>query len=56
MNAGLVVSRMEDGIDVITSDDKAFEAFKFANMAIAWQQTMSNWAKENAEREQVEGH
>ena len=54
-DADLVVARMEDGLDVITSDDKAFEAFKFANMAIAWQQTMSKWAKENVERGQVEG-
>ena len=55
-DAELVLTRMEEGINVLTSDDKAFEAFKFANMAIAWQQTMTKWAKENAEREQVEGH
>lgn len=41
-------ARIRDGINVVVHDDKAFEAFKFANMAIAWQQTMAKWAKDNA--------
>lgn len=48
--------RMQKGIDTITNDDNAFSAFKFTNMAIAWQQTMSKWSKANAARGNVEGH
>ncbi len=49
------LDRMKSGIDVLTSNDKAFDAFKFANMAIAWQQTMAKWAKENIEKGEVVG-
>lgn len=48
--------RIHLGIQVLTEDDNAFEAFKFANMAIAWQQTMSKWAKKNAAGNEVVGH
>ena len=49
------LDRIKSGIDVLTSNDKAFDAFKFANMAIAWQQTMAKWAKENIEKGEVVG-
>ena len=46
--------RIQKGIDVLTSDDdKPFEAFKFANLAIAWQRTMYDWAEENAKKGEV---
>ncbi len=48
--------RIQNGINAITNDDDAFEAFKFANMAIAWQQTMTKWAKSNASKGSVDGH
>lgn len=48
--------RIQKGIDAIINDDNAFEAFKFTNIAIAWQQTMSKWAKSNEARGSVEGH
>ena len=51
-----VANRIQRGIDTITSDDDAFEAFKFANLAIAWQQTMSKWAKVNAAKDSIDGH
>ena len=41
------IPRMEKSIEFISTDDKAFECFKFANKAIAWQQTMREWSKEN---------
>lgn len=49
------VDRMQKGIEVITQNDNAFEAFKFANLSIAWQQTMSKWAKKNAAIGEVKG-
>lgn len=52
----IATKRIQKGIDAITSDDNAFEAFKFTNRAIAWQQTMYKWAKNNAARDSVEGH
>lgn len=54
-NTELVLKRMNDGIDLLESDEKAFESFKFANMAIAWQQVHGKWAKDNAEKNEVEG-
>ena len=48
--------RMRKGIQILLDEDDAFEAFKFANMAIAWQQTMSRWAKVNAANGEVGAH
>ena len=50
------VDRMQLGIQALVKNDDAFEAFKFANMAIAWQQTMTKWAKKNAAENEVIGH
>lgn len=49
------IERMRKGIDMLTSNDDAFEAFRFANEAIAWQQTMGRWAKSNATAGEVMG-
>ena len=46
-DARVALSRMQDGLDTLMTDENAFDAFKFANMGIAWQQTMSKWAKQN---------
>lgn len=54
-NTELVLKRMNDGINLLESDEKAFDSFKFANMAIAWQQVHSDWARDNAEKGEVEG-
>ena len=54
-NTELVLKRMNDGIELLESDEKAFDSFKFANMAIAWQQVHGKWAKDNAEKGEVEG-
>ena len=54
-NTELVLKRMNEGIDLLESDEKAFDSFKFANMAIAWQQVHGYWARENAEKGMVEG-
>jgi len=51
----LVIKRMNAGIDLLESDEKAFDSFKFANMTIAWQQIHGNWARDNAEKGEVEG-
>lgn len=48
--------RMRKSIQILLDEDDAFEAFKFANMAIAWQQTMSGWAKANAAKGEVSEH
>ena len=48
--------RMQKGVDALLNDDDAFQAFKFANLAIAWQLTMSKWAKSNASKGSVDGH
>ena len=44
-----VIPRIREGIENVTSESNpnAFDSFKFANSAIAWQQTMGNWAKIN---------
>jgi len=44
-----IIPRIHEGIESVTSesDPNAFDSFKFANLAIAWQQTMGNWAKTN---------
>ena len=53
----VTLPRIRRGIDAVTSNnDNAFEALKFANLAIAWQQTMAKWAKENAKTGEVAGH
>jgi len=54
-NTELVLKRMNDGIDLLESDEKAFDSFKFANMAIAWQRVHGDWARDNAEKGEVEG-
>ena len=54
-DARVALSRMQDGLDTLMTDENAFDAFKFANMGIAWQQTMSKWAKQNADQEDVTG-
>ena len=54
----ITIKRMQEGINAVTdeNDDDVFQAFKFANLAIAWQQTMAKWAKDNAEAREVRGH
>ncbi len=54
----ITLKRMQKGIDAVTDENNndAFEAFKFANLAIAWQQTMAKWARDNVESGKVEGH
>lgn len=54
----ITIKRMQKGIDAVTDEknNDAFEAFKFANLAIAWQQTMAEWAKGNAETNEIKGH
>jgi|APSaa5957512535_1039671.scaffolds.fasta_scaffold02310_3 superfamily II DNA/RNA helicase len=44
-----VIPRIREGIESVTSDSdlNAFDSFKFANSAIAWQQTMKKWADKN---------
>lgn len=54
-NCRKTVARMQKSIEVIIQNNNAFEAFKFANLSIAWQQTMSKWAKENATIGEVKG-
>jgi len=49
-----VVQRMKDGLACLKSDEKAFESFKFANNAIAWQQVHYKWAADNAEKGEVD--
>ncbi len=49
-------ARMRKGVDAIIGDNNVFDAFRFANMAIAWQQTMSRWVKSNATTGEVVGH
>jgi len=51
----LVIKRMNQGIELLESDENAFDSFKFANMAIAWQQVHGKWARDNAENGDVEG-
>ena len=51
----IVIQRMRDGIDLLESDEKAFDSFKFANNSIAWQQVHYKWAASNAEKGEVEG-
>jgi superfamily II DNA or RNA helicase len=44
-----IIPRIHEGIESVTSesDPNAFDSFKFANLAIAWQQTMGKWAETN---------
>ena len=44
-----IIPRIRQGIESVTSesDPNAFDSFKFANLAIAWQQTMGDWANTN---------
>lgn len=55
-NSKIVISRMYDGLNYLEKDEKAFESFKFANMAMAWQQAHGAWAKDNIKKGSVEGH
>ena len=48
------VDRMRKGVNIIINDSNVFEAFRFANMAIAWQQTMGRRAKSNAAADGVD--
>ena len=54
-NTDLVLERMRQGIDLLESDEKAFDSFTFANMTIAWQQVHGKWAANNAEKGEIEG-
>lgn len=54
-NCDIAAKRIEAGISLLVNDKNAFDAFQFANSAIAWQQTMGKWAKENAEIGEVVG-
>ena len=54
-NTDIVLERMRQGIDLLESNDHAFDSFTFANMAIAWQQVHGKWAAHNAEKGEVEG-
>ena len=44
-----IIPRILEGIESVTSESNpnAFDSFKFANLAIAWQQTMGHWAENN---------
>ena len=50
-----VVKRMNDGLHILESDENAFDSFKFANKAIAWQRVHGQWAADNVEKGEVEG-
>tara|TARA_Y100001936_G_C16087749_1_gene683131 strand:- start:1519 stop:5082 length:3564 start_codon:yes stop_codon:yes gene_type:complete len=49
------ISRMNDAVDLLEKDSNAFDAFQFANKAIAWQQVHGKWAASNTEKGDVEG-
>ena len=51
----IVVQRMNDGLTLLESDQNAFDSFKFANKAIAWQQVHGKWAADNTEKGEVTG-
>ncbi|HYF81325.1 MAG TPA: DISARM system helicase DrmA, partial [Symbiobacteriaceae bacterium] len=38
-------ARMMAGLKILTSDPRAFAAFKFANRAMAWQRTQADWGR-----------
>ena len=50
-----IISRMKDGLTFLENNNDAFESFKFANEAMAWQQAHGSWAKDNIKRGKVEG-
>lgn len=45
--------RMEAGLRRLRTDPKAFQAFKFANRAMAWQRTQADWARRARKDAQV---
>ena len=53
--AKFAVQRIKDGVNLMESDSRAFDSFKFANKAIAWQQVHGRWAANNAEKDEVSG-
>ncbi len=49
-------SRIENGIKIISNNEfQSGEAFKFANLAMAFQQSYGKWAKINRKKMKVEG-
>jgi len=53
--AKIVVQRMNDGLNLLESNQNAFDSFTFANKAIAWQQVHGQWAADNTEKGEVTG-
>ena len=49
------LKRMRKGIDIISTNDKAAEAFAFANRAMHLQMSYGKWARENIKRGKVDG-
>ena len=47
-----VIPRIEKSIELISSDQNIFDSFKFANLSIAWQQTMKKWSDNNIKLDQ----
>ncbi|MDC0241803.1 hypothetical protein OAK66_05190, partial [Candidatus Nitrosopelagicus sp.] len=55
VKAQIAITRMNDAIDLLERDLNAFDAFQFANKAIAWQQVHGKWAASNTEKGDIEG-
>jgi hypothetical protein len=53
--AKIVVQRMTDGLNLLESNQNAFDSFMFANKAIAWQQVHGKWVALNTEKDEVTG-
>ena len=49
------LGRMRKGIDIISTDKRAADAFSFANRAMWLQMSYGEWAQNNAERKKVDG-
>ena len=48
-----ILSRLEEGIEVLETDDKALKAFRFANRAMALQRVHSIYARERRRRNDI---
>jgi hypothetical protein len=51
--AETALGRIEDGLALLASDERARDAFRFANQAMAWQRVRGEWIKQKRTNPQI---